>query len=217
MAYTDNWTTVNHAFLISHEYTAEEKLILIWLASKPDDWDVRTEQVQQELHLGRDAVKRILHHLRDKGAITKPLPERQPNGKWCKTSGRLAIRSEIRPVSAGGTGVRETQFPSSRPINKEGNNKEGNNITGAAEAAPTGSDSLVPSRTPESSPRCNSSPDDLATTPRSFSPVLTLEELVRGNHNTMGFYCLVCGTRWCRENERRIRAEFKAERVSQAS
>lgn len=98
MAYADNFVSVRHDFLISAEYTAVERLILIWLASKPADWDVRQAQIEKELHLGRQAVETALKSLRRRGAITKPKPKRNPDGTLTAVPGRLAIRSVIKHV-----------------------------------------------------------------------------------------------------------------------
>jgi hypothetical protein len=103
MAYADHFVSVQHRFLTDQRFTLAEKTVLIWLASKPADWDVKLENVQAELGLGRDAVKGILARLRSKDAITKPASVRQPDGTMRRPLGRLAIRDEIRYIPAART------------------------------------------------------------------------------------------------------------------
>jgi hypothetical protein len=105
MSYIDAFTSVRNSFLVSPEFDLDEKLILMWLASKPPDWIVKQDVVQAELGLGRDRVKRILRNLRAKNAITKPAREQQKDGTWRTPSGKLvpAIRDSIRHVSPART------------------------------------------------------------------------------------------------------------------
>lgn len=124
MTYADGFVPVRHSFLVDSRYTAAERLVLIWLASKPEDWDVRLDQVCAELNLGRDAAKRILRDLRQKSALTKPSPARKSGGTWARHSGRLAIRPEVRHVSAGRTGRRETGIRSPGLYTKESGTNE---------------------------------------------------------------------------------------------
>lgn len=100
----NGFTSVRNSFIADARFTATEKILLIWLASKPADWQVRNEQIEKELGIGRDATKRMLHSLRNKGAVTRPSAGHGANGQWVKSPSYLAIRDEIRQVSAGQTG-----------------------------------------------------------------------------------------------------------------
>lgn len=99
----DGFTSIHNSFIVDTRFTMAEKMILIWLASKPADWQVREDQIMKELGIGRDMTRRLLRELRAKGAVTKPKPERTAAGTWAKLPSYLAMRDEVRHVSAGGT------------------------------------------------------------------------------------------------------------------
>ena len=136
VAYADNFVPIRHSFLVDPRYTAAEKTVLIWLASKPEDWDVKQDQVCKELNLGRKAAGTILRDLRDKGAISKPAPERDTGGRWVSKPGRLTIRHEIRHVTAGRTGLPVAGIPSGVVLTKEGRTNERNVRTYDGQAEP---------------------------------------------------------------------------------
>jgi hypothetical protein len=125
MTYTDGFTSVHNSFIVSEDFELDEKLVLIWLASKPADWLVRQDQLQAELGIGRDRAKRILRDLRAKGAITKPDAVRNTDGTFRRPPSELAaeVRASIRYVSAGRTEGLESRPSVAPPIYKGKSNK----------------------------------------------------------------------------------------------
>lgn len=78
----NGFTSINNSFIADTRFKPIERMLLIWLASKPADWQVREDQVQKEFGLGRDVTRRMLRSLRDRGAITKPKSAQGTDGRW---------------------------------------------------------------------------------------------------------------------------------------
>jgi len=61
--HTANYTTIGNELFNDERLAADEVGILAYLLSRPDDWEIRRPALMRRWHIGRDALRRIIHNL----------------------------------------------------------------------------------------------------------------------------------------------------------
>jgi len=68
---TGNYTTVSNEFINDPSLTAKAKGILLYLLSKPNDWETRTEDIVEHMADGIDSIKSGLKELQNSGYMLR--------------------------------------------------------------------------------------------------------------------------------------------------
>jgi hypothetical protein len=61
----ENYTIVPNAIANDERITADEMAVLIWMLTRPPEWEVRRPVLKKRFGFGRDRLRRIFSHLRE--------------------------------------------------------------------------------------------------------------------------------------------------------
>ena len=116
------YTVISNALINDPTLSLAAKMVLIYLLSKPNDWNIRADDIQQALHIGKDKTYHILDELIQHGYLTRTIIREK--GRITKS---IYTVSEQPVAKTPDTGNQETEnqdnykvitLPSNEELNK---------------------------------------------------------------------------------------------------